>query len=132
MPKWWKPYWIIIVVATIAIGIALPIFQAVPLEHATIYTILALVVEGIAYYARVRPSIRINRIMYILLGVPIGFVFWFVSMLFFSRIYFFNRGDLTEDIAIVVSLIVCFGAGAWIGDMIGESRDYAGPEQYQP
>jgi hypothetical protein len=131
-PRWWRPYWVVIVIATIALGIIIPLFSKIPLDRALTYLIIALVAEGVAYYGRVRPSVKLNRVMYILLGVPIGFVFWFISMLFLSRIYIFNQGDLTEDIAIVVSLIVCFGAGAWIGDLIGSYRDYKGPEQYQP
>lgn len=128
-PRWWTPYWIIIVIATIVLGITIPFFSQIPLERAVIYLVIALVAEGIAYYGRVRPSISLNRVMYILLGAPIGFVLWFISMLFLSRIYTQGR---SEDVAIIVSLVVCFGIGALIGDMIGRIRHYEGPKQYQP
>jgi hypothetical protein len=128
-PRWWKPYWIILVIATIVIGITLPFRQGISWEQAIILLAFFLVVEGIAYYARVKVSIRLNRVMYILLGAPIGFVLWLVAATFLSRIY--TQG-FSEDIAIIVSLAVCFGIGALIGDLIGRARHYKGPEQYQP
>jgi zinc transporter ZupT len=111
------------------LGIIIPLISHIPLETAVIYLVIALVFEGIAYYARVRPSISLNRAMYILLGVTIGGFLWLVSMIFLSRIY--TQG-LSEDVVIVIILIVCLGIGALIGDTIGRLRDYKGPEQYQP
>jgi hydrogenase/urease accessory protein HupE len=128
-PRWWTPYWIAIVISTIVLGIIIPLISHIPLETAVIYLVIALVFEGIAYYARVRPSISLNRAMYILLGVTIGGFLWLVSMIFLSRIY--TQG-LSEDVVIVIILIVCLGIGALIGDTIGRLRDYKGPEQYQP
>src|SRR4030042_4250755 len=104
-PGWWKTYWMIIVIATIVIGITLPFTRGFSWEQAIASLALCLVFEGIAYYARTRVSIRLNRIMYILLGVPIGFVLWLIAGYLLSRIY--TQG-LSEDIAIIVSLVVCF------------------------
>jgi hypothetical protein len=118
-----------LVIATIVIGITLPFRESISWEQAIILLAFFLVVEGIAYYARVKVSIRLNRVMYILLGAPIGFVLWLIAATFLSRIY--TQG-LSEDIAIIVSLAVCFGIGALIGDLIGRARHYKGPEQYQP
>jgi VIT1/CCC1 family predicted Fe2+/Mn2+ transporter len=128
-PRWWKPYWITLFIATIIVGVSVPIFTHFPLEKAATYLALALIAEGIAYYGRVKQSITLNRIMYILLGVFIGGVLWIISAFFLSRI--FTQGP-NEDVAIVVSLAVCFGLGALIGDSIGRARHYKGPEQYQP
>ena len=128
-PGWWKPYWIVLVIATIVIGLTLPIFSHIPLESAIIYTVLALIAEGIAYYGRVRPSIRLNRVMYILIGVPVGFVLWYISWFFVLRPMFPRAG---QDTLALLSLAVCFGIGAFIGELIGRIRHYKGPEQYQP
>lgn len=128
-PRWWKPYWITLVIVTIILGVIVPFFMHVSFEKAATYLILALIAEGIAYYGRVRPSISLNRIMYILLGAPIGFVLWIISAAFLSGIY--AQGP-SEDVAIIVSLAVCFGLGALIGELIGRARHYKGPEQYQP
>jgi hypothetical protein len=128
-PRWWKPYWIALFIMTIVVGVTLPFFVHFPLEKAVTYIALTLIVEGIAYYGRVKQSIGLNRIMYILLGVFIGGVIWIISAFFLSRI--FTQGP-NEDVAIVVSLVVCFGLGALIGDLIGRARHYKGPKQYQP
>ena len=108
-PRWWKPYWITLFIATIIVGITVPIFMQFPFEKAVTY--------------------GLNRIMYILLGTFIGGVFWIVSAFFLSRI--FTQG-FSEDAAIIVSLAVCFGFGALLGDLIGRARHYKGPERYQP
>jgi MFS family permease len=128
-PCWWKPYWVTLFIATIIVGITVPIFMQFPFEKAVTYMAIALIAEGIAYYGRVKQSISLNRIMYILLGTFIGGVFWIVSAFFLSRI--FTQG-FSEDAAIIVSLAVCFGFGALLGDLIGRARYYKGPEQYQP
>ena len=127
-PSWWKPYWIIIAIATIVVGLTLPFARGMSWEQAIALLVFFLVIEGIAYYARVKISNRLNRIMYILLGVPIGFVLWLMPLYFLSRI----PPQGVKDIALIVSIAVCFGIGALIGDLIGKARNYKGPRQYQP
>jgi hypothetical protein len=129
-PRWWTAYWLIIVVATVIIGVALPITRNVPVETAAFYLIVILIFEGLAYYARVKPSISLNRVMYILLGAPIGFVLWFISWFFVVRVMYPQAGENLA--AVLISLIVCFGIAFVIGDLIGKARHYKGPEQYQP
>jgi len=129
-PKWWTVYWIIIIVITIIIGVTLPFFEHIPLERATLYLCLALVAESIAYYGRVKPSVSLNSVMYILIGVPIGFILWLslwnISLNVFGR-------WINEDFVLVFgSLAICFLIGGIIGDFIGRLRNYKGPEQYSP
>ena len=68
--------------------------------------------------------------MHILMGVPIGFVLWFISWLLVVKAVYPQAGQ--DLAAVILSLIVCFGIGALIGDSIGRLRHYKGPEQYQP
>ena len=128
-PKWFTPYWIVIIVATVIIGVIPIILRSVSFEQGILLLSLVLIFEGAAYYGRVKPSIALNRVMYILLGFPIGFVLWLIPAYFLSRIY--TQGT-NEDIAIIASSIICIGIGMLIGDMIGKLRHYKGPEQYQP
>lgn len=57
--------------------------------------------------------------MYILLGVPIGFVLWFLIMLLSNSIL----GEV-NDVIFIASLGVCFVIGCFIGDLIGRTRHY--------
>jgi hypothetical protein len=129
-PKWWTIYWIIIVVVTIIIGVTLPIIQHIPLQNAVLYLSLALVAEGIAYYGRLKPSINLTRIMYILIGVPLGSVFWFFLWMVIIRQIYPQAAE--NDLIVVLSIIGCYIAGFVIGDLIGRFRHYKGPEQYSP
>jgi hypothetical protein len=129
-PRWWKPYWISLVLVTISIGALCPLLFRTPLTNSILYIGLAVAMEGVAYYGRVKQSLKLNRIMYILLGVPIGFVLWYIFWLLIVRNILPN---VDENIALgILSLAVCYGIGALIGDLIGKLRHYRGPEKYQP
>ena len=122
-------YWLIIVIATIIIGTTLPFLQNISLDRAALYLILALAAECVAYIGQTRPSISLNRFMYILLGLPIGFVLWYIVVLLSLNIF---GGEINGDFLFsIVSLVACFGVGAIVGDLIGRLRHYKGPEQYQ-
>lgn len=129
-PVWWNRYWIAVVIVTIIIAVTLPILRQVPWETAAIILLTALIFEGLAYYGRTKPSIQLNRIMYLLIGVPVGFVIWFISWFFIVRVAFPHSGENLG--LVIISLVICFGIGALIGDLIGKTRHYKGPEQYQP
>lgn len=84
---------------------------------------LTLVCIGIAYYIRVRPSMKVNRALYILLGItPIGFglwVIWAVSGI--GRLIINMIGAFPS---LLISWAVCYSTGALIGDWIGKRRNY--------
>ena len=96
--------------------------------------ILALVMLGFGYYIRVKPpSIRINRILYILLfGVFFGGIIW--MLMYASRIvtWIINILGPTEYAGIALSLVVSFGIGAILGDLLGKFRNYKVSAQYSP
>jgi len=129
-PKWFTHYWIAIVISTIIVGVTLPLIQQVSFQTAIIFTGVTLVAEFIAYYGRVKPSITLNRVMYILIGFPIGFVMWFIIVYLTERTFYPQLAG--DSVLFIGSMIVCLGIGAIIGDFIGRLRHYKGPEQYSP
>jgi len=129
-PKWWNAYWIIIVVVTIIVGITLLFFQRISVQNAVFYLSLALVAEGIAYYGRVKPSLSLTRIMYILMGVPIGFFLW--VFLWNISLGVFGRWINENFVLVFGSMAICLLIGCITGDFIGRLRHYKGPEQYSP
>ncbi len=129
-PKWWFSYWIAIVVATIIIGVTLPILRNIPWDRAVLYLAATLAIEALAYYARLKPSMTLNRIMYILIGFPLGFVLWFIAIFTVERTFYPQAAN--DVLVFVGSMIICIGIGCLVGDFIGRLRHYKGPEQYQP
>lgn len=125
-PGWWRPLWIAVLVMTIALGMAGHFLLHAPLERVVGGVALTFLCIGIAYYIRVRPSMRVNRIVYILFGItPIGFVLWI-----FLAVSGIGRW-LTNNLGGWPSFIVCFTVpyiiGAFIGDWIGKRRNYRLP-----
>jgi hypothetical protein len=124
-PRWWRPFWIILVIATIALGVANTLFLNVSLQKATIGLIGTVLCIGFAYYIRVRPSIRVNRALYILLGItPTGLILLLLWTVSIGRL-------VTDTIGALPSLLIgsalCFGIGAFMGDWIGKKRNYLLP-----
>jgi hypothetical protein len=128
-PKWWRVYWATIVVLTILAGLTLTITASVPFQEAVFLTTLALLALALAYIIRVKQSLALNRIIYIIfIGIPIGGTLWLTLLLTHS----FGLGTNQNLPLIISSIIVCFSVGSIIGDLIGRSRGYKGPEKYQP
>jgi len=125
-PRWWKPLWIAVLLTTIASGVVGYFLLHVPVERAVSAVALTFVCIGIAYYIRVRPSMRVNRALYILLGItPIGFILWVIwAVSGIGRLITNMVGALPS---LLISWIVCYGIGAFIGDWIGKRRNYRLP-----
>jgi hypothetical protein len=129
-PWWWKPYWIVLVItSTIVNLIVIPSFVNISLETVAINLATSLVCIGFAYYIRVRPSININRAIYVVGGTAgIGFLLWGVTMRLLSaggvlRVMRGSIGELT-DIVIVSLFIGSYVVGAFISDWIGKKLNY--------
>lgn len=123
-PKWWKPLWIATLVLTIASAAIGYFVLNVPLERVVLLLFLTFFCVGIAYYIRVKPSVRVNRALYVLLGItPLGFIL--------SVAYaFFIGSHITDWLWGWFNIIATIGiliAGAFIGDWIGKRRDYRLP-----
>ena len=115
--------------AIIILGITMPFFTSIPFKISVMYMVISIVSLSFAYLGRVKQSIHLNRIMYILLGVCIGGFIWVASIPFLNS--FIAQGY--DELAVtVVSLVVFFGLlGSLIGDLIGRARNYKGPGRYQ-
>jgi len=124
-PRWWKPLWIAVIFVTIASGVVGYFLLHVPLERTVGTVALTFLMVGFAYYIRIRPSRKVNRGLYILLGIsPIGFVLWIAYGLTVGR-------HVTNYLGVWSSLIISFTVpyiiGAFIGDWIGRRRNYRLP-----
>jgi hypothetical protein len=131
-PNWFSPYWAVIFVSTvIVVGIVIPFFGHQLLERTIFYAAISLLIVGFGYYIRVKPSITLNRIVYVgLLGFLIGDVLWFLGLAI--AITSLPNTDSTEATVFVVLTTVSFTAGPIIGYLIGKARHFKGPQQYSP
>ena len=128
-PRWYTAYWIVIIALTTVIGFILILFRQTNFEFGILSLVIILLVEFAAYYVRVKPSLTLNRIMYIMVGVPLGFVIWISFwMLIMRQIY--PQGSKSWTI-VILSIIGCYAVAFLIGDLVGRLRHYKGPEQYQ-
>ena len=83
------------------------------------------VLLAVSYYIRVKPNLTVNRAAYLLLGFsPIGFLLWLVEAFALSRVIVMGSVAWPLDL---VSIIVPFIIGVFIGDWIGRRRDYQLP-----
>jgi len=125
-PWWWTPLWICIILAIIVSGVASFFLLDIPLAQAVGGLAATLLCIGFAYYIRVRPSISVNRALYILLGItPIGFVLWVICVFILNRLVLTGASGTWPFVLVCGAL--CFGLGALIGDWIGKRRNYILP-----
>ncbi len=124
-PWWWNPLWISAIVVNILwllFGFAvlhLPVYQLV------IVAVVTAVAGGFAYYIRIRPSVTINRAVYVLIGVtPIGFV---LGILWELTVGSLLNGYVGAYPALLISLAIWLPIGGYIGDWIGKKRCYVLP-----
>jgi hypothetical protein len=124
--RWWKPLWIGVLLMTIASGVVGYFLLYVHLERTVGGVALTFLIVGFAYYIRIRPSMKMNRGLYILLGIsPIGFVLWIVLGL--SGVGRLLTNYLGVWPSLITSFTVPYIIGAFIGDWIGRKRNYRLP-----
>jgi hypothetical protein len=125
-PVWWKPLWIATVLLTVASGVVSYFVFDVSIERVVLLLFLTFFCISIAYYIRVRPSIKVNRALYVLLGItPLGFSLWMALALSgLGRMLTNAVGALPS---LLVGWAVCLSVGALLGDWIGKKRNYQLP-----
>ena len=125
-PWWWNPLWIAVLLTTIASGVVGYFLLHVPLERTVGGVALTFLCVGISYYIRIRPSRKVNRALYILLGItPIGFSLWIALAL--SGVGRLLTNYLGTWASLIVGFTVPLTIGAFIGDWIGRRRNYRLP-----
>ena len=124
-PSWWRPLWISAIVANIfwlLFGFA--VFH-LSVDRLVIVAVVSGVAICFAYYIRVKPSITINRAVYVLIGVtPIGFV---LGILWELTVGSLLNGYVGAYPALLISLAIWLPIGGFIGDWIGKKRNYILP-----
>jgi hypothetical protein len=69
---------------------------------------------------------NLNRAVFIILGFALlGFILWVIWVA--SGIASWVTGIAGSDFSLVLSLVVCYGMGAVIGDIMGKWRHYILP-----
>ena len=125
-PSWWRPLWIVTVLGIIVSGVFAFFIFHVPLERAILGLIFSFLCVGAAYYIRVRPSVTVNRVVYICLGCGISFVLIVVVY----GVSGLGRW-VTDTLGVWPSLIIGYAVfvpiGVLIGDWIGKRRNYQLP-----
>jgi hypothetical protein len=125
-PRWWRPLWIVTVLGIIVFGVLASLIFYVPLERAILGLVFSFLCVGAAYYIRVRPSLKVNRVVYICLGCGISFVLLVV-------VYGVSGlgSWVTDTLGVWPSLIIGYAVfvpiGGLIGDWIGKRRNYQLP-----
>ena len=127
-PKWWKPLWVLTTILMIGSGIFGYFILHIDFVFIIIYEIIFFLVLGIAYYIRIRPSMKVNKVVYILLGItPIGFGLWILYAVvcgLTNFCHFLNNLSPYGYLLNLIFQIVLFVIGGFIGNWIGKKRDY--------
>ena len=127
-PKWWKQFWILTAISMVGSGVFTYFFLQREFIRIIIYEIIISLALGGAYYIRIRPSKKVNKVVYILFGItPIGFG---LSMVYALICGITNFGKFLVSstplgpwlqLGIIIGL---FTIGGFIGNLIGKKRDY--------
>jgi hypothetical protein len=121
-PWWWKPLWAYCALSIVGMGFIMYFYSNVLFWDVLGGVSLTLVCVGVAYYVRVRPNIKVNRAIYILLGIsPIGFLLMIALLV--SGFVQFLRPYLGWG-AFIITVTVPYIIGAFVGDWIGKKRSY--------
>jgi hypothetical protein len=131
-PWWWKPLWIAVLLSTIALGVADYFLFHIPLERVAGSLAITLLAIGFSYYIRIKPSTKVNRATYIILGICGTFL-----VTLFGGAFIIQAIDLPPIptyltylwswLSFIVLMIASPIAGAFIGDWIGKRMNYRLP-----
>jgi len=131
-PKWFTPYWIVLFVSTIIVmGVVIPVFGHQSLDKAFFYTIPGLLIIGFGFYVRIKPSMKINKLIYVgVLGFVLGCLFWFIGL--FIAFFSISLEVAEGNVFFVILTTLSFTLGPIVGYLIGKARNFKGPERYSP
>ena len=130
-PRWWKPFWILTAISMVGSGVFTYFFLHSDFVRIIIYEIIFSLALGGAYYIRVRPSKKVNKVVYILFGItPIGFGLWILFAIVCGLTNFCHFLNNLSPYGYWLNLtfqISLFVIGGFIGNCIGKKRDYRLP-----
>jgi hypothetical protein len=132
-PRWFTPYWAFLFISTaIVVGFVFPYFGNQSFSKALGYLLISLGILGFGYYVRVRPSVKINKFVYIvILGFGfLGCAFWMAGLIL--SVFVLRVPHAAEDTLFVVLTTLSFTLGPIVGYLIGKARNFKGPEKYSP
>jgi hypothetical protein len=142
-PRWWRTFWIfqaVLAVISLIINLELYFYGHMDLNRLVYQSTISIIGSiGISYMLThiLRDVIsekgraKLNRIMYVGAGTFIlGFIFWILQFKIMQVTGAFAMVDNTVggDVFAVVSLIVYYVIGAFIGNWVGKKRAYYLPE----
>jgi hypothetical protein len=128
-PWWWKPLWLVTMLAAIASAATGFFLFDVPLTRAIRAVVLTFLGLSIAYYIRVRPSITVNRAVYIIFGASAtGLTVQFGTALIIAATGLPPPINFLGFLGFVILFMITPNViGAFIGDWIGKRRNYLLP-----
>jgi len=125
-PSWWKPLWM----ATVALAFIFVVINYFvfhyPLSSVVGGLAIALLGIGASYYIRVRPSLKVNRVVYLFLGCGISFIL-LMGVYGVSGLGRWVTGTLGAWPSLIIGYAVFVPIGIGIGDWIGKRRNYQLP-----
>jgi MFS family permease len=125
-PRWWKPFWrALVAIAVIFVVINYFVFHY-PLSSVIGGLAITLLGIGAAYYIRIRPSLRVNRAVYVFLGCGISVVL-LVVVYGISGLGRWVTDTLGPWPSLIIGYAVFIPLGVLIGDWIGKRRNYQLP-----
>ena len=125
-PWWWKPLWVSTMLATAIFGAVSFFVLGIPLLNVIGGLAATALGIGFSYYIRVRPSLNVNRAIFIFLGVsPIGFVLWIIITYTLNKVIVTSASGTPA--LFLTTGIISLTLGALIGDYVGKRRHYILP-----
>jgi len=140
-PKWWRKFWI--AQAIIATGFLIFFLISYFIDYVSfsmLYQSIFFIISGIGIAYMIthilkdvlseKERLRFNRALFIMFGIfIIGFFQWIALMTFLrdsgiNRLIINTFGKDFAGIFAIISYIMCYVAGGYIGNWIGKKRDY--------
>lgn len=124
-----KSYWITLTLFTVVFASVFGYLMNMSLERIVMMLVTVLLLIGFLFYIRFKPSTTTfdKRALFIFVGASIiGFCIWAVMLLSLTATGLQTQiaSAIDDYFFVITSLMICLILGAFIGDWIGEKRNY--------